>query len=78
MKLPGGKIYSCPERCSIPRWDLFHTPHFLNQLAPAVIKSMRLIPVICGSAHQHVNFASVFVTNHTFMDSLGERITCVG
>jgi len=21
MKLPGGKNFSCPERCSIPRWD---------------------------------------------------------
>jgi hypothetical protein len=25
MKLPDGKIYSCPERCSIPRWVYFLT-----------------------------------------------------
>jgi hypothetical protein len=79
MKLPDGKIYSCPERCSIPRWDFLLTPSFLNQLAlSAVIKTMRLIPAIHGSAHRHVNFASGFVTNHTFMGSLRERITCVG
>jgi hypothetical protein len=39
---------------------------------------MRLIPAIRGSAHRHVSFASGFVMNHTFMGSLGERITCVG
>jgi hypothetical protein len=43
-----------------------------------VIKSMRLIPAISGSAHRFVNSASGFVTNHTSMGLLRERTTCVG
>ena len=43
-----------------------------------VIKCMTLIPVIQGSVHRRVSFASGCVMNRTCTGLLQERITCVG
>ena len=79
MKLPDGKIYSCPERCSIPRWVYFFTPHLLNYVFfRTVIKPTKPIPAIRGFAHRHAVSASGFVVNCTFTGLPQERIICAG
>jgi hypothetical protein len=79
MKQQNGKIYSCPEFCSIPRHVyLLSFLRFLRTGLYTVIKTMRFIPVIRGSAQGRVNFANDFATNRTFMGFLQARITCAG
>jgi hypothetical protein len=79
MKLPDGKIYSCPERCSIPRWVYFLTLlDYLVFFFRTVIKPTKPTPAIRGFALRHAVSASGFVVNCTFTGLLQERIICAG
>ena len=79
MRQQDGKMYSCPERCSVPRHVyLLALLRSLPTGVYAVSKTMRFIPAIRGYARGHVNSANVFVANHIFTGLLRLRITCVG
>ena len=79
MKLPDGKIYSCPEICSIPRHVYFLVVvRFLPTCLYTATKTMKLMPAIRGSARGHVNSVNVSVINPISMGSSQARITYAG